>query len=653
MKVARYFKAAAAFIVVAALSLVLLLAIFGWNWLRAPIERMVLERTGRALVITGDLTMEYAWPRPRLRAGAVSFANPAWATERQMVTAQTVEVSLDLPQLLARKIVFPEVRLQRPVLFLEKGSAGKKNWLLDLQQQDEGARFQIDRLSLDEGSLGYDDAAQKTRIRATLSTQDLADGAESVTGLVFQAEGQFKGLALKAHGGAGPVLALREQTKPYPLLINAQIGPTTVQASGTVTDLASLAALDMRLKLHGASLEQLYPLLGIAVPETAPYALDGHLLHSAGKWRYEEFSGVIGKTDIAGNLQLLLGGKRPALSATLVSKRLVLTDLGPVIGARPGRVQAARQAAQPLPVSVHVLPDLPFKFERWDSVDAEVDLHAKSIERAKELPLENLVAHLSLRDSVVKLAPLDFGLAGGELQAVITLDGRQSVIQAHAKVGVKKILVSKLFPTVALNETSLGQVNGEFDLSGRGNSVGRMLAAADGSVWLVVQGGSVSKLLMEKAGLHLWEILQIKLTGDRPIKLRCVVADFAVSKGRMQTQALVFDTEVTTLIGTGNIDLAQEQLDLTLNQKTKNTSPLALRSPIYLRGSFAKPQFGVDQTRMAVRALGALALGIASPLLAIIPLIDAGPGQDSDCAQLVHDARDLQPANANKTGAKK
>jgi len=34
-----------------------------------------------------------------------------------------------------------------------------------------------------------------------------------------------------------------------------------------------------------------------------------------------------------------------------------------------------------------------------------------------------------------------------------------------------------------------------------------------------------------------------------------------------------------------------------------------------------------------VRALGALALGAINPLLALIPLIDAGPGEDSDCAQ--------------------
>ena len=116
----------------------------------------------------------------------------------------------------------------------------------------------------------------------------------------------------------------------------------------------------------------------------------------------------------------------------------------------------------------------------------------------------------------------------------------------------------------------------------------------------------------------------------------------------MQTDALVLDTQVTTLIGSGNIDLAQERLDLTFNQKTKDTSPLALRSPIYMRGSFAKPELGVDKTHVAVRALGALALGLVNPFLTLLPLIDAGPGQDSDCGQLVRDARALPHPKSDK-----
>jgi AsmA protein len=109
----------------------------------------------------------------------------------------------------------------------------------------------------------------------------------------------------------------------------------------------------------------------------------------------------------------------------------------------------------------------------------------------------------------------------------------------------------------------------------------------------------------------------------------------------MQANALVFDTEVTTLFGTGSIDLGQEKLDLTLRQKTKNTSPLALRSPIHIRGSFARPEVEVDIAQMTARALGAIALGMLNPVLALIPLIDSGPGSDSDCAQLVRDARAL------------
>jgi AsmA protein len=95
---------------------------------------------------------------------------------------------------------------------------------------------------------------------------------------------------------------------------------------------------------------------------------------------------------------------------------------------------------------------------------------------------------------------------------------------------------------------------------------------------------------------------------------------------------VVLDTQVTTLLGSGNIDLAQEKLNLTFTQKTKNTSLLALRSPIHLGGNFVKPIIQVDPGRMAMRGLGALALGAINPLLMLIPLIDAGPGQDSDCA---------------------
>ncbi len=656
----RLLKWTAGILLAPVLLAVVFIAIFGWNWLRAPIERMTLDKTGRELVIGGDLQLKFGWPLPRMRAGAVTFANPAWAREKQMVTADAVEVAINLPQLLRGSIVLPEVRLLRPVVFLEQGSGGRKNWLLDANQQDEDARIRIDRLMLDHGRLGYDDAAQKTSIRAELSTSDAQSAGEELS---FTAQGQYQGMALKAQGQGGPVLGLRDEKLPYRLKTELSVGRTSVKADGTITSLLKFSAMDMRLSLRGDSLAQLFPLLGIALPQTRAYLTDGHMLHDGNTWRYDKFSGRIGASDIAGSLQVDTGGKRPAMKAELVSKLLDIADLGPLIGARPGSVQAAKQAAAPpadtaapktaqaRPAQARVLPDLPFNTERWDSVDAEVTLKAKTIRRAKELPLEDLDTHLSLRDSVLTLDPLNFGVAGGQLKTVVSLDGRQDPIQAHVQIKARRIRIARLFPTVALSKTSIGQINGEFDLAGKGNSVGRMLANSNGKVGLVVAQGEISKMMMEKIGLHLWEMLVLKVSGDKLVKLRCAVADFDVKDGVMHTGALVFDTEVTTIVGTGDIDLRQEKLDLTLNPNTKDTSPVALRSPIYVRGSFARPDVQIDKGRVAARALGAVALGIASPVLALLPLIDAGPGKDSDCRQLVRDARALpHAAKSKKTG---
>lgn len=640
----KWLKWITALVAVPVVLAVVFIAIFGWNWLRGPIERQVLEQTGRELQINGDFKVSLGWPWPQISAGSVTFANPAWAQEKQMVSAEAVEITVDLPQLLRKKVVFPEVKLLQAVVFLEQGSEGRKSWLMDRQQQDEGAVVQIGRVTLQKGQIGYDDVAQKTSIRAQLSTTEpSSDGA----GISFEAKGRYKGQPAQAKGQGGPVLALRDATTPYPLTVDLTIGGTGVKAQGSVTGLLKPVALDMQLALRGASLAQLYPLIGIAMPATGRYATEGRLVRSGQKWRYEGFAGRIGRSDIAGTFELETGGKRPALKAELVSKLLDIADLGPLIGVRPNAKKAATA-----PKSTRVLPDLPFNTARWNSVDAEVTLKAKTIRRAEALPLEDLHTHLSLRDSVLTLDPLNFGMAGGELNTVVSLDGRKDPIQAKARVKAQKMSIAKLFPTVALNQISIGQVNGEFDLAGTGNSVAQMLASANGNAGVVVAGGEISKLMMERMGLHLWEMLEINLTGDRRIKLRCAVADFTLRKGIMHTDALVLDTEVTTIVGTGTLDLKEEKINLTLNQKTKNTSPLALRSPIYIRGSFQKPEVKIDQGRMAARALGALALGMINPLLAVLPLVDPGPGADSDCGQLLRAARSVpkakQPAGEAK-----
>ena len=651
------------------LLIVLFVALFDWNWLRGTIERTTLEKTGRELTIKGNLTAKLGWPRPRLRAEGVTFANPPWAGDPQMVAADAVEITIDLSELLGRNIVLPEVRLEHPVVNLEAGVDGRKNWLLDRNQQDEDARIRIGRLMLDQGRISYKDLLQKTSIQSEISTPEARpDGthAADIAGIVFSVNGTYKGQPLTAHGRGGPVLALRDESTPYPLNIDATIGHTGVKADGSITSLLKFSAIDMQLALRGDSLGQLFPLLGIALPETHPYSTKGHLRHNAQTWRYDNVTGRFGKSEIAGSLLLDNGRKRPSLQGDLVFQQLDLDDLGPVIGVsqtgRAATVQMAKRQANersdqitPLATpardtvtATHVLPDIPFRTDRWDSVDATVNLRARSLVRDKALPLENLTTVLKLQDSVLTLDPLNFGIAGGDLAATISLDGRQDPIRAHARMRARKILIGKLFPNFKLSRTSVGQINGEFDLAGNGNSVGRMLASSNGKVGLVIADGEISKLMMESVGLHLWEMLSLKVAGDKTVKINCGVGNFNVKSGVMNADALFLDTEVTTINGAGSIDLANEKLDLTISQKTKDTSIVALRGPIYVRGSFANPDVKLATGRIAARGVGAIALGIVNPLLALLPLIEIGPGMDSDCGRLIREAKEPPRKAATK-----
>ena len=560
-----------------------------------------------------------------------------------MVTVDEVEFTLDLLALFHKSLAFPEVRLTRPAVFLELATDGRKSWLLDLEQSDEAARVPIGRLTLDHGQLGYEDPRQQTSVLAEISTQNPPIGNSEAAGVVFAARGLYKSLVFSARGHAGSVLALNDESVPYPLKVEANIGKTSIKADGSVTSLLKLTALDMHATLHGESLAALFPLLGIALPETHPYATEGRIVRSGKSWRYEKFSGRVGKSDIAGSLQVDADGARPFMHGELMSQLLDFDDLGPVIGMKDKPLAAVRQ---------RMLPDIPFKTERWGSIDADVTLRAKTIARAKELPLENLVTHLKMQNSTLTLDPLDFGLAGGHLKAAISLDGHQNPIQAKAKITARQIQLAKLFPTVTLTQASVGQVNGEIDLTGKGNSVGDMLGSANGRVGLVVASGQISKLLMEQVGLHLLEILELSLAGDKNINLRCAVADFSVKNGVLETSALILDTDVTTITGQGSIDLGREQLDLTLEPKTRNTSLVALRSPIYVKGTFSRPEITIDKARVAARGGVAIALGIVNPLLALIPLVEAGPGIQSDCGQLITQANaPLQKTPAHRRPA--
>ncbi|MDP0995726.1 AsmA family protein, partial [Klebsiella pneumoniae] len=59
-----------------------------------------------------------------------------------------------------------------------------------------------------------------------------------------------------------------DAAKPFPLQAQVKIADTSIALAGTLTDPLNLGALDLRLKLAGSSLGNLYPLTGVTLPDS-------------------------------------------------------------------------------------------------------------------------------------------------------------------------------------------------------------------------------------------------------------------------------------------------------------------------------------------------------------------------------------------------
>lgn len=140
----------------------------------------------------------------------------------------------------------------------------------------------------------------------------------------WKVSGKYKDLPVKGEGKVGGMLAMQDASQPFPVQADLSVGGTRAAVVGTLRDPASLAALDLRLKLSGGSMAQLYPLTGVTLPDTPPYSTDGHLVarlrrQGGAVFDYKDFNGKVGNSDLHGDVSFALGAPRPRLTGKLSS----------------------------------------------------------------------------------------------------------------------------------------------------------------------------------------------------------------------------------------------------------------------------------------------------------------------------------------------
>jgi len=453
------------------------------------------------------------------------------------------------------------------------------------------------------------------------------------------ARGHYRGLPLTIEmvsSGVLPWVSDGGQAAAVPLSLNATIGRANLVFDGTAVDMLHLTQFTGQYTLKGPSLAAVGDLLGVTLPTTDPFRTKGTIVRQKDTWRVVVDDATVGASQLTGAFTYEAGRSVPLLTGRLGGSRLLLTDLGPVVGSTTATTAAAAMTdgvSKPLPKSTKgrgmVLPDRPFDLAALRAMDAnvlidiaEVDLNSKILQ-----PLRPLNAHLQLAGGVLTLTDIEARTAQGRLNGGWSLDGRGSQALWNADLRWDGVRLEKWIRQTRTGNAPpyvTGSLSGKTTLKGQGRSTAEILASLKGQLRADLREGTVSHLLIEAGGLDIAQGLGLLVKGDDVLPVQCAAADLTVDGGLFRPRVMVIDTSDSTVWVDGSLSLATEAIDLRMVVVPKDFSPLTLRTPVLVRGTFSEPKISVEKGPLGRKLGSAFLLGLLNPLAALIPFIDTG-----------------------------
>ncbi|HTD72765.1 MAG TPA: AsmA family protein [Steroidobacteraceae bacterium] len=646
----RILAGAAVFLVLMVAAAALLPSSF-WRWL---IIHEITSKTGRPVNIDGPVTVHLFTANPQLIVEGFTLGNAPWAGDKPMMTVHKFDATLSLKSVLKLHLIFPRVSIDTPAINVERDASGRSNWEFSHASgnSSRGASAPlhlpvIQEFSVTNGTLTAVDRIRKLTFNGQVSVQENQNAADNHA-LKLRGSGTLNAKPFQLVLDGEPLIGV-DPSKPYSFETSISAADIKLRARAKISHPFDLAALEAAFRLSGSDLADVYYLTGLALPNTPPYEVSGTLVRDKLLFKVDDFRGRLGSSDIAGDVAIDTGPKRPKLTATLISKQLNMADLAAPLGteATPARKPnslasgaSPSSAAANAPPPALLLPDAELQVQRVRGMDADVHFDAASVTAAK-MPMRKVRFHLSLDDGKIVLDPLAFALPQGEFSGTIAIDAQGAVPQTSIDMKLSNVELAEFKPKSGKDAPFEGHLLGRIKLHGAGTSVHKTAADAEGEATFVVPQGEMKEALAELTGIDLSRGLGLILTkNENKTDIRCGVASFKASDGNLRATTFVIDTTNVLVTGQGDINLKDETLDLSLQGKPKKARMLRLRTPITLRGTLLQPKIGVNPGKLAAQTGGAVALGVLlTPIAAVLAFVDGGLAKDANCSALIGEAK--------------
>ena len=485
---------------------------------------------------------------------------------------------------------------------------------------------------------------------------------DNTPGLQVDGKGMYRKAPLLIQlrsSGLLPLASSDSAAIAVPLWLDVNADKTHIRVDGTATDLLHFGGMDATFVASGPSLAAVGDALGVTLPTTAKFATHGRLQKHGSVWDAGIAAMDIGTSRLNGDFKFDNGPAIPVLTGKLGGSRLALADLGPAFGAAPPDAPASASNAKP----GKVIPDRTFDIPSLKAMNADVGVQLAVLDLGTTLlePFKPLQGRITLQDGVLNLKELLARTSAGEVQGGIGLDSRPATPKWNADLRWSGIQLERFIKTrdVAVRKDASGHkpdvgyisgaLGGNAQLKGEGNSSAKLMASLDGTARLWVRDGTVSHILVEAAGIDVAQALGVFIKGDDKLPMQCALAQFDLVNGKVMPEVFVIDTTDTTMLIDGDLSLATETLDLRMTAHPHDTSPLALRTPVKVTGTFDDPHIRPEAKPLVKRGAAAVALSLINPLAALLALVDLKQQERDVCTAAVSHVQGAAQAGV-KTG---
>jgi uncharacterized protein involved in outer membrane biogenesis len=589
----------------------LVLAMFPYGWFKPMLEAKLSQRSGTRVTIARIERLDRFSFSPEVAIEGVRVPQPLWAGPGDLMSVRSARLRVPVLLLLLGRFRPSAIAVSGLHLSLVRAADGRKNWD---RHPTEGGRggggLGLESLRIADSDISYRDFKRHRSFRAAMTSDPEAGVRLAGTGLILG-----RPVTLAARGA--PVAATG---RPWPFRILIDGPAVRVVAAGTMDSPLDTSRMSLDATARADDLTTLDALIEAGLFHTRKVDFKAHARHDGEDWTITGLSGSIGGSRIAGDATVRKRKGRTRLDGAVTSDRLAFSDLSSDEG-------LASEAALQRRIGKRIVPDTRVDLAKMGHLDGSMDVRVAHV--VGSAPIASISGRLDLDHSLLRATGLRIGLGRGQAAGSVTVDQRG---RAMPEVTIDLRLTGATLATLFGDGPVSGRLGARIHLTGPGRTIREAVARSHGMVGLAAGDGSLPARLASRLGFDIGRA--ITSGRDEQAGLRCLILRLDVSGGLGRADPLLLDTSRAQTRGVGTVNLATEQIAISLTGAPKKASLLRFPGSVSLAGSIGSPKVTLPPSSKSVgtilKVLGRAITGRQGPT-----------ATDADCRALA--SRALQP----------